>query len=190
VGPDAVQQVRIEHACRTVGDGFLVGTGLVITTADLARDAGPTAPVSVRAVHGAEQSGTGETGVAAPVAAEVVEVLGSEGLALPEVAAPPQLAVPAFPSGPLLARSPLCRHPGASRPGAGLGGRKIGGGGGPIGEGSEARLESGRAGGTRRTANGQTAYGARALPPARSREHTRSGRPDPQVTAPAPEGSR
>ena len=49
MGPDAVQQVRIEHACRTLGDGFLVGTGLVITTADLARDAGPTAPVSVRA---------------------------------------------------------------------------------------------------------------------------------------------
>jgi hypothetical protein len=182
VGPDAVQQVRIEHACRTVGDGFLVGTGLVITTADLARDAGPTAPVSVRAVDGAEQSGTG---VAAPVAAEVVEVLGSEGLALPEVAAPPQLAVPAFPSGPLLARSPLCRHPGASRPGAGLGGRKIGGGGGPIGEGSEARLESGRAGGTRRTANSQTAYGAGVLPPAQSR-----WRLDPQVIAPAPEGSR
>lgn len=190
MGPDAVQQVRIEHACRTLGDGFLVGTGLVITTAELARDAGPTAPVGVRAVDGAEQSGTGKTGVAAPVAAEVVEVLGSERLVLPEVAAPPQRAVPAIPSGPLFARSPVRRRSGASRPGAGLGGRKIGGGDGPIGEGSAAGTESGRAGGTRRTANSQTAYGAGALPPAQSRGRIHSGRLDPQVIAPALEGSR
>jgi hypothetical protein len=71
VGPVAMHQVGSTPA--------LVGPGSTSTTADAVRDAGPTASASVRAKDGAERSGTGDTGVAAPVAAEVVEVLSSEG---------------------------------------------------------------------------------------------------------------
>jgi hypothetical protein len=115
VSPDDVHQVRITHASRTLGDGVLVGPGFVAAL----RDAGPV--VALRA-----------PGSDTPVAAEVVEVLGSEGRVLREVVAP-----------------------GFDAPGAGrlLADRKLGGADGSEGEGSTADTASGQAGGTRRRAN-------------------------------------
>lgn len=105
---DVVHQVRIEHASRVLGEGFLVGASFVVTTAAVVHETGLAVSLRVPGDDGAERPGTGDdgaagpgtgddgaarpgtgdTGVAAPVAAEVVEVLGSQGLALLEVAAP------------------------------------------------------------------------------------------------------
>jgi hypothetical protein len=168
VSPDDVHQVRITDASRTLGDGVLVGPGFAVTTAAVLRDAGPV--VALRA-----------PGSDAPVAAEVVEVLGSEGLVLPEVAAP-GFDVPFHP--PMADQVLHCRRLGAGRRPADL---KLGGADGSEGEGSTADTASGQAGGTRRTASDQE-RGALLL--AYLKERARTGRLDPVVTVPALEGSR
>jgi hypothetical protein len=173
VSPDDVHQVRIETASdapgvHTLGDGVLVGPGFAVTTVAVLRDAGPS--VALRA-----------PGSDAPVAAEVVEVLGSEGLVLLEVAAP-GFDVP-FNSA--MADRLLGFHRfGAARLLADL---KFGGGADAEGESSTAETASNRAGGTRRTANTQE-RGALLL--AYLEERARTGRLDPVVTVPALEGSR
>jgi hypothetical protein len=107
VSPDDVHQVRITDASR--GQRFVAAL----------RDAGPV--VALRA-----------PGSDTPVAAEVVEVLGSEGRVLLEVVAPGfDVPVADF------------RRPGP----------KMGGADGSEGEGSTADTASGQAGGTRRRAN-------------------------------------
>lgn len=168
MSPDDVHQVRIEDASRALalGDGVLVGPGFAVTLAAVLRDAGPV--VALRAA-----------GSDAPVTAEVVEVLGSEGLVLLEVAAP-GFDVPV---NPALADQLLrFRHFGARRLLAGL---KMAGENGAEGEGSTASVASDEAGGTRRTTNER---GALLL--AYRQERARTGRLDPVVTAPALEGSR
>ncbi|HEY0533816.1 MAG TPA: hypothetical protein VGD29_19700 [Actinoplanes sp.] len=179
MSPDDVHQVRIEDASRTLGDGVLVGPGFAVTTAAVLRDAGPV--VALRA-----------PGSDAPVAAEVVEVLSSEGLVLLEVAAP------GFdvPFNPTMADQVLrFRRFEAGRLLADL---KFGGERGREGESSAEDSASERAGGTRRTATGRTATGRTAtdgrergaLLLAYLKERARTGRLDPVVTVPALEDSR
>jgi hypothetical protein len=171
VSPDDVHQVRIEHATRTLGEqplgfGVLAGPGFAVTTAAVLCDTGPV--VALRS-----------PGSDAPIAAEVVEVLGSEGLVLLEVAAP-GFDVPINPS---MADQVLrFRRFGAARLLADL---KFGGEDGGEGEGSTADTASAEAGGTRRTANER---GALLL--AYPKDRARTGRLDPVVTVPALEGSR
>jgi hypothetical protein len=86
VSPDDVYQVGVEYRSRALGDGFLVDPAFVVTTAEVLRGAGPV--VDLRVV------GAGGT-----IAAEVVEVLGDDGLALLEVAAPGFAVLPS-PAGP------------------------------------------------------------------------------------------
>jgi hypothetical protein len=221
VSSDVVHQVRINHATRTLGDGFLVAPGFVITTAAVVRDVGPGVSLSVRGlpdgpgspdgrglpdgpgspdgpgVKGAEGSGIGDTGVAAPVAAEVVEVLGSDELALLEVA--PGFVVPAgarpipaaelsFPAGTPADQLLRFRRFGAAHLRAELEGRKMGGAQAREGEGSGAQTASERAGDTQRTTNSAGERGALLL--AYLRERARTGRLDPLVTVPALEWSR
>ena len=89
-------QVRIEQRSRALGDGFLVAPGFVVTTAAAVRDAGPAVELLLPGEDGAAGSGTG---AGETVAAEVIEVLGEDGLALLEVVAPGFRALPA-PAGP------------------------------------------------------------------------------------------
>lgn len=178
-----IHRVRIEHASRVLGEGFLVGASFVVTTAAVVHETGLAVSLRVPGDDGAERPGTGDdgaagpgtgdTGVAAPVAAEVVEVLGSQGLALLEVAAPgfavplapaPAAAALRLPDGSSLPATAIpgrlgCfRRFGAAHLRAELDGRKIGGGTGGGGEGSTARTASEQAGGAQRTA-GMTADG-------------------------------
>jgi hypothetical protein len=209
VSSDVVHQVRINPAARTPGDGFLVAPGFVITTAAVVSDVGPGVSLSVRGLlngpgslngpggKGAGGSGIGDTGVAAPVAAEVVEVLGSDELALLEVA--PGFVVPAsawpipaatlsFPAGALADQLLRFRRFGAAYLRAELEGRKMGGAEADKGEGSRAETASERAGGTQRTTNSAGERGGLLL--AYLRERARTGRLDPLVTVPALEWSR
>lgn len=171
MSPDDVHQVRISDASRTLdlGDGVLVGPCFAVTAAGVLRDAGPV--VALRT-----------PGSDALVTAEVVEVLGSEGLVLLEVAAP------GFdvPFNPAMADQLLqFRHFGAAQLLTEL---KFGGDLGAEGEGSTALDPMDEAGGTRRTANER---GALLL--AYLQERARTGRVDPVITVPAliaPEGSR
>jgi hypothetical protein len=181
VSPDDVYQVRIERRSRFLGDGFLVDGGLVdgglvggfqvdpafvVTTAAVVRDAGPS--VELRA----PRSGAGDSGADAPVAAEVVEVLGEDGLALLEVAAPGFLVLPrpAEPSTELTGAGLPARavgdellrfrRLGAAHLRAELEGlaphrlngaaEKLGGGKGGGGESSTLRIAQGQAGGGQR----------------------------------------
>lgn len=227
---DVVHQVRIEHASRVLGEGFLVGASFVVTTTAVAHETGLAVSLRVPGDDGAARPGTGDdgaagtgddgaagpgtgdTGVAAPVAAEVVEVLGSQGLALLEVAAPgfvvplppaPGAAALRLPDGSTIPAPAVAgrlgsfRRFGAAHLRAELDGRKISGGSGGGGEGSTARIASEQAGGARRTA-GMTADGPSSadagergvLLLAYLWESARSGRLDPLVTVPALEGSR
>lgn len=189
MSPDDVHQVRIEHATRTLGEqplgfGVLAGPGFAVTTAAVLRDAGPV--VALRS-----------PGSDAPIAAEVVEVLGSDELALLEVA--PGFVVPAsarpipaatlsFPAGALADQLLRFRRFGAAYLRAELEGRKMGGAEADKGEGSRAETASERAGGTQRTTNSAGERGGLLL--AYLRERARTGRLDPLVTVPALEWSR
>jgi hypothetical protein len=178
VSPDDVHRVRITDASRTLGDRVLgdrvlgdrvlVEPGFAVTTAAVSRDAGPF--VALRA-----------PGSDAPVAAEVVEVLGSERRVLLEVAAP-GFDVPFNPS--VAGQVPRFRRLGAGRLPAEP---KLGGVKGSEGESSTADTASEQAGGTRRTTNDQERG---ALLPAYLKERARTGRLDPVVTVPSLEGSR
>jgi hypothetical protein len=157
VSPDDVYQVRIEPAFTSrgdaaLGDAVLVAPGFAVTTTAALRDAGPV--VGLRA-----------PGSDAPVAAEVVEVLGSEERVLLEVAAP-GFDVPFNPS----TAGQLLRF----RAGRLLADLKWGGG--ETREVSTMGVESAGAGGT--------------LLLAYLWERARTGRLDPVVTVPALEGSR
>jgi hypothetical protein len=107
VSPDDVYQVRIECAFHPSGDGILVPPGSVAAFATVARGAGPAVPPGgpgstsrigrarsdepdrTSRVKGERGVSSAEgAGVAAPVAAEVIEVRGADGLTLPETAAP------------------------------------------------------------------------------------------------------
>jgi hypothetical protein len=200
-----VHQVRINHAARTVGDGFLAAPGFVTTSTAVVRDVGPGVLLSVpgwlngpgssngRGGKGVEGSGIGDTGVAAPVAAEVVEVLGSDQLELLEVA--PVFAVPtgAHPipaaefSFPVGTPADQLRSFGAANLRAELEGRKMGGAEAGEGEGSRVETASERAGGTQRTTN---SAGERGALLAYLRERARTGRLDLVVAVPAVEWSR
>jgi hypothetical protein len=160
---------------------------LVVTTAAVVHGAGPA--VAVRA-PGSDD---------APVAAEVVEVLGSGPgeLALLEAVAP-GFVMPLRPADDRPStrhdRLPRFRRLGAARL---RHDRKIGGAAAREGESSEVETTSEQAGGARRTANSSEERGLPLL--AYPKERARTGRLDPVVTvpswerassAPAPEGPR
>jgi hypothetical protein len=156
--------------------------------------AGPA--VSVRAPDSDAQDSDAQDSDA-PVAAEVVEVLGSGPgeLALLEVAAPgfvvplrPAPASAVLPGSPL---PPRAIHDELLRfRRFGAAGPKFGGAERREGESSTVTTASIQAGGARHTASDQRSAERGALLLAYLREHARTGRLDPVVTVPALEGPR
>jgi hypothetical protein len=211
VSPDDVYQVGIEHRSRALGDGFLVAgfpgdRAFVVTTAQVVRDAGPVVEVRRPGDGGATGPGLGTDGSVAgeTVAAEVVEVLGEDGLALLEMAAPGFAVFPSpagpeaaldLPGGPPIPAHTLgdrllrFRRLGAARLRADLNGLTLGDALPPVGA-KPARAEPPAA---ERTAAELAAEERAALLLGCLRERARSGLLDPVVTVPglgAGEGSR